>query len=130
MCIRDRPHTSAGRIPSPKGYRIYVNELMDDYRLSVQETKMCIRDSGGDDVLSQVVAGLLIRLVRHQILPELFPIEDVNAHRGEVALGPLGLLLEFIDHVVLVHIHDAEPGGLLHGDFHDGDGTGLSLIHI
>ena len=25
----EQPHTSAGRIPSPKGYRLYVNELMD-----------------------------------------------------------------------------------------------------
>ena len=37
--LLEQPHTSAGRIPSPKGYRIYVNELMDEYRLSVQETK-------------------------------------------------------------------------------------------
>ena len=35
----EQPHTSAGRIPSPKGYRLYVNELMDDYRLSIQETQ-------------------------------------------------------------------------------------------
>ena len=25
----EQPHTSAGRVPSPKGYRLYVNELMD-----------------------------------------------------------------------------------------------------
>lgn len=36
--LLEQPHTSAGRIPSARGYRIYVNELMDDYRLSVQET--------------------------------------------------------------------------------------------
>ena len=34
----EQPHTSAGRIPSPKGYRLYVNELMDEYKLSMQET--------------------------------------------------------------------------------------------
>ncbi len=37
--LLEQPHTSAGRIPSPGGYRIYVNELMTDYRLSAQETK-------------------------------------------------------------------------------------------
>ena len=37
--LLEQPHTSAGRIPSAKGYRIYVNELMDEYRLGVQETK-------------------------------------------------------------------------------------------
>ncbi|MBQ8936085.1 MAG: heat-inducible transcription repressor HrcA, partial [Oscillospiraceae bacterium] len=25
----EQPHTSAGRIPSPLGYRFYVNELME-----------------------------------------------------------------------------------------------------
>ncbi len=35
----EQPHTSAGRIPSPKGYRIYVNELMEEQRLSLEETK-------------------------------------------------------------------------------------------
>ena len=35
----EQPHTSAGRIPSPQGYRLYVDELMMDYRLSVDETK-------------------------------------------------------------------------------------------
>ena len=39
MGYLEQPHTSSGRIPSPKGYRLYVNELMDDYRLSVQETQ-------------------------------------------------------------------------------------------
>ena len=28
MGLLEKPHTSAGRIPSPKGYRLYVNELM------------------------------------------------------------------------------------------------------
>ena len=35
----EQPHTSAGRVPSPKGYRLYVNELMEKQRLSVRETE-------------------------------------------------------------------------------------------
>ena len=35
----EQPHTSAGRIPSPKGYRLYVNELMAAHKLSLQETE-------------------------------------------------------------------------------------------
>ena len=35
----EQPHTSAGRIPSPKGYRLYVNELMEQQRLSMAETE-------------------------------------------------------------------------------------------
>ena len=33
----EQPHTSAGRIPSAAGYRLYVDELMSDYRLSMDE---------------------------------------------------------------------------------------------
>ena len=35
----EQPHTSAGRIPSPKGYRLYVNELMERKSLSDEETQ-------------------------------------------------------------------------------------------
>ena len=35
----EQPHTSAGRVPSAAGYRMYVAELMLDYRLSIDETK-------------------------------------------------------------------------------------------
>mgnify|MGYP001654437793 CR=1 FL=1 len=35
----EQPHTSAGRVPSPKGYRLYVNELMEEHKLSLQETQ-------------------------------------------------------------------------------------------
>ena len=37
MGYLEQPHTSAGRIPSPAGYRLYVDELMADYRLSMDE---------------------------------------------------------------------------------------------
>ena len=33
----EQPHTSAGRVPSAAGYRLYVDELMADYRLSIDE---------------------------------------------------------------------------------------------
>ena len=35
----EQPHTSAGRIPSAKGYRLYVNELMERKPLSAEEEK-------------------------------------------------------------------------------------------
>lgn len=37
--LLEQPHTSAGRIPAPKGYRVYVNDLMEEHRLSIQETE-------------------------------------------------------------------------------------------
>jgi heat-inducible transcriptional repressor len=39
MGYLEQPHTSAGRIPSASGYRLYVDELMADYRLSIDETR-------------------------------------------------------------------------------------------
>ena len=35
----DQPHTSAGRVPTPMGYRMYVNELMEKQKLSMEETE-------------------------------------------------------------------------------------------
>ena len=39
MGYLEQPHTSAGRIPSAAGYRLYVDELMMDYQMSMDETK-------------------------------------------------------------------------------------------
>lgn len=37
--LLEQPHTSAGRIPTASGYRFYVNELMEQHKLSMQETQ-------------------------------------------------------------------------------------------
>ena len=39
MGYLEQPHTSAGRIPSAAGYRLYVNELMGEHQLTMQETQ-------------------------------------------------------------------------------------------
>ncbi len=59
MGLLEQPHTSAGRVPSPAGYRLYVDELMQDYRLSVDETQslnqaMELKLQEVDKVISQV----------------------------------------------------------------------------
>ena len=59
MGLLEQPHTSAGRVPSPAGYRLYVDELMQDYRLSVDETQslnqaMELKMQEVDKVISQV----------------------------------------------------------------------------
>ena len=35
----EQPHTSAGRVPTPMGYRMYVNELMQQQKYSLEETE-------------------------------------------------------------------------------------------
>lgn len=37
MGYLDKPHTSAGRVPSSNAYRLYVDELMGNYRLTMEE---------------------------------------------------------------------------------------------
>ena len=37
--LLEQPHTSAGRVPSHQGYRIYVDELMHRYKLSSDDTQ-------------------------------------------------------------------------------------------
>lgn len=58
MGYLEQPHTSAGRVPSPLGYRLYVNELMERQRLSVEETEkinqaLHIKMEALDRVISQ-----------------------------------------------------------------------------
>ena len=38
MGLLEQPHTSAGRVPTGRGYRIYVDSLMEDTTLSFEET--------------------------------------------------------------------------------------------
>ena len=38
MGYLEQPHTSAGRVPTALGYRMYVNELMQKQKLSLEET--------------------------------------------------------------------------------------------
>lgn len=37
--LLDKPHTSSGRVPSDKGYRYYVNELIKEDDISIEEIK-------------------------------------------------------------------------------------------
>ena len=63
MGYLEQPHTSAGRVPSPKGYRLYVNELMERKALSDEETAEINRSLSGtmagmDEVISR--AGQMV----------------------------------------------------------------------
>ena len=58
----EQPHTSAGRVPTALGYRLYVNELMDRKSLSPEETGEIdreLRDSGAEPERIMTDAGRL-----------------------------------------------------------------------
>ncbi len=57
-----QPHTSAGRIPSDKGYRFYVDNLMQEKEREVQEMKEMLleKEDKMDHLLKQVAKMLAV----------------------------------------------------------------------
>ena len=51
MGLLEQPHTSAGRIPSSHGYRVYVNDLMQDKAISRDDAEVI------DNTLDERVVG-------------------------------------------------------------------------
>jgi len=56
--LLEQPHTSAGRVPSSLGYRVYVNELMRRHKLSTDDTfeinnMLKSRDAGQTHILDE-----------------------------------------------------------------------------
>lgn len=89
MGYLEKPHTSAGRIPSPKCYRIYVNELMEQQRLSIQETEsineaLHIKLQELDRVLSR--AGQVISNYTH------YPVYALAAGKKQFTISRFDLL--------------------------------------
>lgn len=57
-----QPHTSAGRIPSDKGYRWYVDSLMVDKANEIIDIKQDLEEKAGKiDILLQYIAKLLAK---------------------------------------------------------------------
>ncbi len=59
MGYLEQPHTSAGRVPSAAGYRLYVNELMEKQKLSEAETaaineQLAKKQKQLDELMSEV----------------------------------------------------------------------------
>ena len=85
----EQPHTSAGRVPSPKGYRLYVNELMEKRSVSDQEAEQISEALGGqmremDAVLAQ--AGQMVSSIVR------YPAYAVAAGKSSVTVRRYDLL--------------------------------------
>jgi heat-inducible transcriptional repressor len=73
-----QPHTSAGRVPTDKGYRVFVDTLMqqkqiteDDRRRLTAMVEECIRDNEVESLIGQV--SKIIAEVSHQLGVALTP---------------------------------------------------------
>ena len=99
MGYLEQPHTSAGRIPSAAGYRLYVDELMADYRLSLDEThsiNMAIEEKMQRvDKMVEKVAKLVSQATD-------LPAISMASHRGGATVKRFELILAGQGSVILV----------------------------
>ena len=99
MGLLEQPHTSAGRIPSPAGYRLYIDELMQDYRLSIDETKSLnealeLKSQEFDKMMSQV--GKLVSKMTD------LPAYTVASRRNEAMAKHFDLIMAGPGSIILV----------------------------
>ena len=89
MGYLEKPHTSAGRIPSPQGYRLYVDELMekpgeaaDDDGAPLQQTVLAkVREL---DHLIQEAGKLLTSLTNYASVAITPTLTQVSIRRFEI----------------------------------------------
>ncbi|HET6512527.1 MAG TPA: heat-inducible transcriptional repressor HrcA, partial [Candidatus Kapabacteria bacterium] len=83
----DHPHTSAGRMPTDKGYRVYVNELMALEKLSEAERKAVSRSLidalSAEDVIKESTE-ILAKLSKQLSLVLLPALEEGMLERVEI----------------------------------------------
>ncbi len=99
MGYLEQPHTSAGRIPSPAGYRLYVDELMADYRLSMDETN---RINASFDEKMQQVDKLVERVAKLVSQATDLPAISMAARSSDVCVRHFDLLGAGAGNIILV----------------------------
>ena len=99
MGYLEQPHTSAGRVPSAAGYRLYVEALMMDYRLSMDETKSI--NTAIEEKMAKIdkVMDQVAKLVSQATdLPAI----TVASHRGGCTVKRYDLILAGAGSFILV----------------------------
>lgn len=99
MGYLEQPHTSAGRVPSAAGYRMYVDELMMDYRLSVDETKSI--NNAIEEKMNQV-DKLVERVAKLVSQATNLPAISAAARQGNATVLQYNLLRSGTGSVILV----------------------------
>jgi heat-inducible transcriptional repressor len=84
----DHPHTSAGRTPTDKGYRVYVNDLMSRERVTDAERKAVARSLAeaitSEDVIKES-SDILAKLSRQLSMVLLPSLDEGILERVEIA---------------------------------------------
>ena len=99
MGYLEQPHTSAGRIPSAAGYRLYVDELMADYRLSLDETHSI---NTAIEEKMQRVDKLVEKVAKLVSQATDLPAISVASRRGGATVRRFDLILAGTGSIILV----------------------------
>ena len=111
--LLEQPHTSAGRVPSPQGYRVYVNELMRRHKLSsddAQEINTALKGStSGQSSLLDEAGSLASRLTT-------YPAYAMASTTGIVSIARFDLIYvdAFTFIVVTLLSNDTVKNKLIH----------------
>ena len=101
MGYLEQPHTSAGRIPSARGYRLYVNELMDRKTLSAEE------EASINTALAKKIAG------DGEGATALFEVKVIGAESKEQAVTLSKSVVTSSLTKAAIYGHDANWGRIL-----------------
>ena len=99
MGYLEQPHTSAGRVPSAAGYRLYVDELMAEYRLSMDETRS-INDAIEEKM--QRVDKLMEKVAKMVSQATDLPAISVASRQGGATVRRFDLILAGAGSFILV----------------------------
>ena len=99
MGYLEQPPPSAGRVPSAAGYRMYVDELMMDYRLSVDETKSI--NNAIEEKMNQV-DKLVERVAKLVSQATNLPAISAAARQGNATVLQYNLLRSGTGSIILV----------------------------
>ena len=80
------PHTSAGRVPTDKGYRFYVNSMQNIEKLTEKEISVLNQDifKNGSDTLLKDASRVLGMLSHYLAVVRIPYINDLLVHRIEL----------------------------------------------
>ncbi len=96
--LLEQPHTSAGRIPSQAGYRYYVDNLMADYELGIDEQeriKIWLQSFSGEPDRLLEKAGTILAELTNCVAVSSSP-SDSEANIRRIELVPLS------DHTAMI----------------------------
>ena len=84
----DKPHTSSGRVPSEKGYRFYVDELVNEEDISLEEikyiqTKLSTKVNEIED-LTKIATSTLSEITHYTTVAIRTKARHANHRRNEV----------------------------------------------